>query len=128
MLIRHKSWGNWIEYREITYRQTNRVIREVEIVANNNTNGEILNANIARLDLSKFYQDLMKGIIVERVNILIHSPKTELSDRKYTDYESTNGAVITKNARIYLYNVRLSRKIINMHIWSTRSCWYCGKE
>jgi hypothetical protein len=108
----HESWGNWTDRREITYRHINKVMRDVKVYTTRDTSG----ADAVKMDLIKFSQDILERVTTKRINILIHYPKTELVVREYTNLEINSGTIITKNARLYLYNIELSRKIINLYM------------
>ena len=110
---RHSSWQEWIRFRELHYSISKGIITKIA-VKNTNSDGGIKE----KFQLEDFIQRIKKNCIKKEIQVVIHPRKTTIVERKYNEKETQAAVVLNKNVKNYLYNVKLSRNIINYHLFS----------
>ena len=110
---RHDSWKTWAVHRKLDYTVINRqlqVNRIINVSGSGYTEKPTLEAFIQEAN-----QNLRKS--GSGVNLEVNEIAITISDNKnYDKQQKEAGANINRNIKSYLFNARLSRKIINLHI------------
>ena len=108
---KHISWEKWKPFREVKFTLVNRIITKIYIKSLNNAG---IAPKIQLIDFLQIIEAKKKG---RRIQVKIHAPSSEFNPQaEYNQTKQLAAIKINQNAKKFIHNLRLTRKIINFHI------------
>ena len=111
--IQHNSWKKWVHHRKLDFKVNTRIV-EIKGLIDAHGSGDS-----QKPALTEFVTEAVTNLArhSDRINLEINEIAITIADGKiYNEKQQAAGKTINKNIKIYLFNCRLSRKIINLHI------------